>query len=205
MRKKIYNWCLLVFIIFFVLITISPLKVQRSTDTVRTYKTSNYVSKKMEFNLSSTSFNAGDTIPTKYVCKKIPDGENISIPFQWSGAPPETKSYAILMYDLNSVAKNFVHWAVINIPSNVTRLSEGASLTSNMPNGSIELKNTSGNIGYTGPCPPKGTGKHEYKTIVYALNVENTNLSGPMSLSEFQAAIKDNIISQTELSGYFEQ
>ncbi len=176
MRKNIYNLSLLAFIIFFLSISISPLKVQSSTDTTQVSKSSNYVSKKMEFTLNSTSFNAGDTIPTKYVCN-----------------------------DLNSVAKNFIHWAVINIPSNVTRLSEGASLTPNMPNGSIELKNTSGNIGYTGPCPPKGTGKHEYKTIVYALNVENINLSGPMSLSEFQAAIKDNIIGQTELSGYFEQ
>lgn len=202
MKKKLYNWCLLVFIIFFVLITISPLKTQSSTNTIGE---SSYVSNKMEFTLNSTSFNAGDTIPTKYVCKKIPSGENISIPLQWSGAPSETKSYAILMYDLNPVAKNFIHWAVINIPSNVSKLNEGASLTSNMPNESTELKNTSGNIGYTGPCPPKGTGKHEYKTIVYALNVENINLSGSISLSEFQAAIKDNIISQAELSGYFEQ
>lgn len=205
MKRKLYNWCLLVFIIFFVFISVSPLKAQSSTDTTQVSKSSNFVSKKMEFTLNSTSFNAGDTIPTKYVCKKIPGAENISIPLQWSGAPPETKSYAILMYDLNSVAKNFIHWAVINIPSNITKLNEGASLTSNMPNGSIELKNTSSNIGYTGPCPPKGTGKHEYKTIVYALNVENINLSGPMSLDKFQAAIKDNIIGQTELSGYFEQ
>lgn len=205
MRRKIYNWCLLVFIIFFVLITISPLKVQSTTDTVQVSKASNDISKKTEFNLNSTSFNAGDTIPTKYVCTRIPGGENISIPLQWSGAPPETKSYAILIYDLNPVAKNFIHWAVINIPSNVTKFNEGASLTPNMPNGTIELKNTSGNIGYAGPCPPKGTGKHEYKTIVYALNVENINLSGSISLSKFQSAIKDNIISQAELSGYFEQ
>jgi phosphatidylethanolamine-binding protein (PEBP) family uncharacterized protein len=76
----------------------------------------------MNLFFESYSFNSGDTIPVKFVCKKILGGKNISIPIEWSGAPSGTKSFAIFMYDLNPVARNFVHWSVINIPNNINQL-----------------------------------------------------------------------------------
>jgi len=197
MKTKINNF--IVSIMFVAAICIFAINFHDSTDTIKAYLN------KTEFKLSSSAFKDGETIPPKYVCTKISEGKNISIPLQWTGAPSETKSYAIIMYDLHPVANNFVHWAVINIPSDNTKLDEGISLTKDMPNGSIELKNTSGNNGYIGPCPPKGTGKHEYKTIVFALDVDKINISKDASLDEFQSTIKDNIIQQAELSGYFEQ
>jgi len=157
------------------------------------------------FTVKSSGFYAGDTIPLKYVCTTISGGGNISLPLRWSGAPANTKSYAIFMYDLNPVAKNFVHWAVINIPKTETSIQEGSSGTPNMPKGSIELPNTAGKMEYAGPCPPAGTGKHEYKIIVYALDTEKLNFSGVTTLAQFQAAIDSNVLAQTELSGFFEQ
>lgn len=156
------------------------------------------------FTVKSSAFSANGTIPIKYVCSDISGGENISIPLQWSGAPANTKSYAIFMYDLNAVAKNFVHWAVINIPSNVTSIQEGASLTPSMPFGSIELPNSAGKMGYAGPCPPSGTGNHQYKIIVYALNTDKLSFSGRTSLAQFQAAIDGKVLAEAEFSGYFE-
>lgn len=158
-----------------------------------------------KLNVKSSAYGAGDTIPVKYVCSKIPGGENVSIPVEWCGAPSETKSFAVFMYDLNPVAKNFVHWSVINIPSDINHLQEGASLTSYMPAGSIELKNSSGTVGYTGPCPPAGTKKHEYKIIIYALNTEKLNLSGFVPVDKFQSAIAGKVLAQGEISGFFEQ
>jgi len=156
------------------------------------------------FTVKSVAFNANGTIPNRYVCKDISEGQNISLPLQWSGAPANTKSYAIFMYDLNPVAKNFVHWAVINIPSQVTSIQEGVSATAYMPKGSIELPNSTGRIGYWGPCPPAGTGNHQYKITVYALNTSNLSFSGRTSLAQFQAAIDGKTLAQAELSGYFE-
>jgi Raf kinase inhibitor-like YbhB/YbcL family protein len=153
----------------------------------------------------SYAFNPGGIIPIKYVCENIKGGENISIPIEWSNKISGTKSFALFMYDLNPFAKGFVHWAVINIPSNVNKIIEGASAKEYMPSASVELKNSSGSIGYTGPCPPAGTGMHEYKIIVYALNVETLGLSGFLSFNQFQTAIKGKVLAQAEFSGLFEQ
>lgn len=155
--------------------------------------------------IKSSAYTNASQIPVQYACSKVSGGKDLSIPLEWSGAPKDTKSYAVFMYDLNPVANNFVHWAAINIPSNVTALKEGASRTQNMPLGSLELPNSAGGNGYEGPCPPVGTGKHEYKITVYALNTQTLNLSGPVTLDQFQAAINGKVLGQSELTGYFEQ
>lgn len=155
--------------------------------------------------VKSSAFTSGSNIPVQYACSKVPGGKDFSIPLEWSSAPKDTKSYAILMYDLNPVAKNFIHWGVINIPLNVTSLREAASRTQNMPSESVEFSNSPVPNGYEGPCPPVGTGKHEYKIIVYALNTDKVNISIPVNLEQFQAAIKGKVLGQSELTGYFEQ
>lgn len=155
--------------------------------------------------VKSLAFENGGIIPLKYVCDKVHGGENVSIPIQWLSTSVGVKSYAVLMYDLNPVAKNFVHWAVINIPLNVSKIIEGASGSQYMPSLSVELKNSAGSIGYIGPCPPAGTGRHVYKIIVYALNTMYTDLSGKVTLDQFQLAIKGKVIALGEISGYFEQ
>jgi Raf kinase inhibitor-like YbhB/YbcL family protein len=156
------------------------------------------------FTLTSVYQNGGD-IPSKYAYFGVPGAENTSLPLKWIGAPADTKSFAILFYDLHPVAKEWVHWAIINIPSSADNIDEGASNTQSMPKGSIELTNSYGEKGYGGPCPPKGSGKHEYKFIIYALNTDKIDLSGKMSAKKFQDALKDKILGTAELSGYFEQ
>lgn len=168
------------------------------------YITLNFCNKPEMFSVKSNAFNSGEAIPIKYVCTSIPGGSGISIPLQWSGAPKNTKSFAIFMYDTHPVAKNFVHWSVINIPNNVVELKAGVSGTENMPKGSVELINSSSKIGYMGPCPPVGTGKHQYKIIVYALNTETLNLSGSTSLSHFKSAVSGKVLAESELIGYYE-
>ena len=65
------------------------------------------------------------------------------------------KSFALSMVDPHPVAQNWVHWLVISIPADVISFEEGAS-GKKLPPGSVELKNSSGDIGYGGPQPPKG-------------------------------------------------
>lgn len=158
-----------------------------------------------DFSVKTSEFVTGNIIPVKYVCQDIDGGDNVSIPLKWENAPSEAKSFAVFMYDKSPVAHKFVHWAVINIPNNVREILEGASRTPYMPASSVELKNSAGSIGYTGPCPPLGTGKHEYIITVYALNAGTLHLSGLVSLSQFLAAIDGKVIAKAEMSGYFER
>jgi phosphatidylethanolamine-binding protein (PEBP) family uncharacterized protein len=50
----------------------------------------------MTFTLSSTAFENGGHIPPVYTrC----DGEDLSPPLQWSGAPADTRSFALIVDD----------------------------------------------------------------------------------------------------------
>ena len=102
-----------------------------------------------EFMLESDSFTDKSQIPAKYANYGAENGENISPELHWKNQPEGVKSYAIVCIDTAPIANNWVHWAVFNIPANVTNLNEGASCN-NMPKGSIEAINSFVTKGYGG-------------------------------------------------------
>ena len=151
--------------------------------------------------ISSAAFKDGEKIPIQYVMPGA-GGKNISIPLAWKNAPAGTKSFCLLIVDPHPVAQNWVHWLVINIPPQVTSIEEGAS-KKKMPQGSLELKNSFGDIGYGGPQPPKGTGDHPYVVTLYALNVEKLDLGVNTSLSAFKKAIEGKVIGSASITGKY--
>jgi hypothetical protein len=158
---------------------------------------------KSMFQLKSTAFENEGNIPVKYANTGVSGGENISIPLSWENPPEGTKSFAIAMVDIHPIANNWVHWLVINIPSNITFLPEGASGTEKMPAGCKELNNTWGFEGYGGPQPPPGSGDHDYVTTIYALDVESIPLEKNTSLNQFQSAIEPHVLATAQLNGKF--
>src|ERR1700721_998606 len=57
----------------------------------------------------------------------VPGGEDISPQLSWSGAPAETKSFTVTMYDPDVPSgSGFWHWALADIPVSVTGLPTGA-------------------------------------------------------------------------------
>jgi hypothetical protein len=91
---------------------------------------------------------------------------------------------------------------VINIPPQVTGLEEGVS-KKKMPLGTMELKNSWGDIGYGGPEPPPGSGEHSYVITIYALNVEKLDLKPDTSLPKFEQALKGKVVSSASLTGFY--
>lgn len=157
-----------------------------------------------KFKLTSSAFEDGKPIPTKYASGYVTGGQNISIPFSWTNSPKETKSFALTIVDLHPIANNWVHWAVVNIPHTVNALPEGAS-TKRMPSGSKEIYNSFGDLGYGGPGPPKGSGVHKYEVILYALNVDTLDLGTNSSLKAFTKAIEGKVIASTKVVGIYER
>lgn len=149
----------------------------------------------------SPAFKDGGKIPVQYVMPGA-GGKNISIPLSWKNFPTGTKSFALSIIDIHPIAQNWVHWLVINIPPNITSIEEGAS-RKRMPPGSIELKNSFGDIGYGGPQPPKGTGDHPYVITIYCLNIEKLNLKQDTSLSAFKKAIEGKVIESASITGKY--
>lgn len=161
--------------------------------------TSSYGGKIMK--LTSTAFTDGGKIPVPYVMPGA-GGKNISLPLSWTGAPEGAKSFALSMVDPHPVARNWVHWLVVNIPSEVHSLAEGAS-GKKMPPGARELQSSFGSLGYGGPQPPPGTGDHPYVVTIYALSLPSLDLGSQTTLAAFQKALEGKVLASASITGYF--
>ncbi|MDX3383194.1 YbhB/YbcL family Raf kinase inhibitor-like protein [Streptomyces niveiscabiei] len=105
----------------------------------------------------------------------VPGGKDISPHLSWSGAPENTRSYAVTVYDPDApTGSGFWHWAVADIPATVTELPEGAGddTGSGLPEGAFQLPNDARLARFVGAAPPPGHGPHRYVVVVHALDVD---------------------------------
>lgn len=106
-------------------------------------------------------------------------GTDTSPQLSWNGFPPETKSFAVTVYDpVAPTASGFWHWAVANIPVTTTSLPAGAGddAGSGLPAGAVQLANDAGLKRFVGAAPPPGHGVHYYYFVVHALDVDHLDL-----------------------------
>lgn len=149
-------------------------------------------------NVKSGSFTNNEFIPSKYCC----DAENISPSLEWSGGPVSTKTYALICDDPDAPSKVWVHWIIFNIPSTVTKLDEDIPSGENTSDSILQGTNDSGNMGYSGPCPPSGT--HHYRFTIYALDC-SLSLKAGVSRDNVDAAMKNHILAQGEIIGLYKR
>ncbi len=140
-------------------------------------------------------------IPIKYVMP-MAGGQNISPPIFWENIPKETQSLVLLCVDTHPVAKNWIHWIVINIPPNIKGFNEGASLKEIKPPAQ-ELMNSYGFKGWGGPQPPPGTGLHSYVFKVLALNTSEIKFPTKPKYEEILKAVKPYLLGEGNLTVYF--
>jgi len=145
--------------------------------------------------LTSSAFNPQSEIPIEFTC----DGRNISPQLSWSGAPAGTRSFALIMHDPDApMPGGYTHWLVYNVPSSVDRIPENAPNQNQLPGGGIQGKNSAGEYGYTGPCPPSGT--HRYYFILYALD-SALDPSAGLNKDALEKLIEGHILAKAELMG----
>jgi Raf kinase inhibitor-like YbhB/YbcL family protein len=125
-----------------------------------------------EFALRSDDLTEGAEKPMRFRDPLI-GGEDASPHLSWSGFPAETKSFAVTCYDPDApTGVGFMHWAVANIPAEVTELLAGAgSQGGTMPEGSLTLPNDVRVRAYVGANPPPGSGRHRYVFNIHAVDV----------------------------------
>jgi hypothetical protein len=100
-------------------------------------------------------------------------GKDYSPQLSWSGFPPETKSFAVTVYDPDApTGSGFWHWAVVNIPANDSSLATNAGTPEGdlLPPGAFQLPNDARLSRFVGAAPPAGTGRHRYIITVYAVD-----------------------------------
>ncbi|MET8650195.1 YbhB/YbcL family Raf kinase inhibitor-like protein [Nocardia aurea] len=122
-------------------------------------------------------------------------GKDISPQLSWAGFPEGTKSFAVTVYDPDApTASGFWHWAVADIPVDVTSLAAGSgSEGGTLPAGAITLNNDGGFAGYVGAAPPPGHGPHRYFIVVHAVDVESLGVEA----SATPAFLGFNLFSHT--------
>jgi Raf kinase inhibitor-like YbhB/YbcL family protein len=157
------------------------------------------------FQMSSPAFKDGDLLPATYVFSgtgidKTPcGGQNQSPPLAWSNAPAGTRSFALVIFDVDGFkGLGVAHWVAYNISPEKTSvaLGEGAPDTKTLTSG----KHQYGQLGFRGFCPPKGSSLHHYVMTVYALELA-PSLAPGLTRAELLAAIDGHILGSSSIVG----
>ncbi len=114
------------------------------------------------FTLSSPEVVEGGALPTEYTC----DGISSTLALDWSGAPSQTQSFALVMHHIASPDDIHWYWIMYDIPANVTNLAKNSAGVGTLGNNSVN-----GKTAYSPPCS-KGPGEKVYTYTVYALSAQ---------------------------------
>ena len=163
--------------------------------------------------LTSTSIKDGMRIPVRFgaddpqracsprnpaICPC--PGKNVSPQIAWHNAPANTKSFAILMYDVDGqFGAGVSHWVAYNIAPTTTELKEGDGAKGIGFTGGVGTRN---NANYLGPCPPQGDGPHHYSITVMATDLE-PNLPAGLTRDQFLAQAKGHLLTSATIGGLF--
>jgi Raf kinase inhibitor-like YbhB/YbcL family protein len=151
----------------------------------------------MTMTLQSPAFAAVGTVPVEHTC----DGADRSPELRWSAPPPGARSLAVFCEDPDAPGKTWVHWVLYDLPPGTTVLPAGVPPDPRIEGGGIQGTNDFGNLGYGGPCPPRGKA-HRYVFHVVALDVR-LDLPPGRKLSEVRRAIEGHVLGEGELTGIY--
>ena len=149
--------------------------------------------------IKSSAFQNGAKIPTRYTC----DSLNLSPSLSWAGAPVATRSFALICEDPDAPSGTFILWVIFNIPKEKNGLEENIPRKELLPDGTAQGKNSSGRIGYTGPCPPPGK-PHRYFFRLYCLDTK-FSLKQPVNKTELEMAMNGHILAETQVFGTYQR
>jgi Raf kinase inhibitor-like YbhB/YbcL family protein len=148
--------------------------------------------------LTSTAFEDGGSIPYLYTC----EGDDISPPLQWSGAPVSTRTYAMVCEDPDAPRGTWIHWVLYNIPGDAVELTKAVPTLPEIPSGARHGRNTARDMAYAGPCPPPGK-PHRYYFRLYALDI-SLNLPPGATQAELELAMNQHVVAQGTLMGTYQ-
>lgn len=150
---------------------------------------------KTRLDISSPSFAAGADIPREHSC----EGGDVSPALSWGPGPDGTRAWALVVDDPDAPGRTWVHWLAWDLPGDARGLPAGVTPTETSP---VQGKNDFGNVGYGGPCPPRGHGAHRYFFRLYALD-QPLGLARGATRKEVEHAMAGHVLASGELMGKF--
>jgi len=155
--------------------------------------------------VTSTTFREGGTIPDSMVYNGFGlSGGNRSPQLGIGGAPPETKSFAVVCHDPDApTSGGFYHWVMFNIPGDARTLAEGAGASDAAKSLGATLGHTDyGETQYGGPCPPPGPA-HHYNFTVYALSAASLPLDSNATGALVEFMVGDKTLAKAKITGTY--
>lgn len=150
--------------------------------------------KAAKLKVTSPAFEEGGRMPVEFTG----DGDGVSPPLAWNGAPRETKAYALNLWHVPDPGGIKSYWVVYNIPATVTNLPKNAQGI-----GTIGLNDKS-RPGYD-PMKSKGPGAKEYHVTVFALSAEPKFRTDKVTRDELLDTIKDIVLAEGTLTYRYER
>ena len=159
------------------------------------------------FKLSSPEIKANSTIPKSFEFNGFGcSGENKSPILKWSGAPKNTKSFAVTVYDPDApTGSGWWHWLVTNIPVDVTELASnaGAINSTTLPKDAVQGRADYGMAAWGGTCPPQGDKPHHFIFTVYALKVDKLGIPSDATAALTGYMIHANMIDKASFTATY--
>jgi Raf kinase inhibitor-like YbhB/YbcL family protein len=153
--------------------------------------------------IRSPAFAHGGEIPARFTC----EGEDVSPPLAWSGAPDGARSLALVVDDPDAPdprapRTTWVHWVVYDLPAASQGLPEAVGRDAAPPREARQGRNDWQRVGWGGPCPP--VGRHRYFFKLYALDVALGD-RGAATKAELERAMQGHVLARAELVGTYEK
>ena len=143
----------------------------------------------------SPAFADGAPVPVEHTC----EGNGSSPGLAWSEVPVSTRSFALVCDDPDAPRGTWVHWLLFNLPADAVELAPAVPPAPELPSGARQGINDSGNVGYGGPCPPRGR-PHRYFFRVYALDC-TLNLAPGVKRPDLDQAMAGHVLADATLMG----
>ena len=148
--------------------------------------------------LRSSAFAEGEAIPRRFTC----DGEDLSPPLDWDGAPVGTRSFVLLCDDPVAPAGTWHHWAAFDVPAALTGLDAGAAQRPEKY-GFRQAINDFKRPGYGGPCPPRGHRPHHYRFRLFALSTERLAVRDKPHCRDIEREARQHVLAEAVLDGTY--
>ncbi len=145
------------------------------------------------FTIQSLDFKNNGFIPKKHTCM----GDNLHFYLKWSNPPKTTKSFAIVVKDLDAPG-GYYHWLVYDIPNTITEINAKTNLHIFKQGINSALK-----VGYIGPCPQAGPALHRYLITLYALDKFSLGLPNGANIPLVEEKIQKHTIAKVQIIGVF--
>jgi hypothetical protein len=199
--------------------------------------------------LISHSFRDGGVIPGRCAfAVRAPKGhvrlsDNRNPHLAWFNVPPATRSFVLICTDTDAPTKpddvnqegrevpaelpraDFVHWVMVDIPTQVSAIAEGEFSQAVTPKGKKQPRGPEGSrqglndysgwfkgdknmggtyLGYDGPCPPWNDSiPHHYHFAVFATDLERCPVDGAFTATQVRQAIEGHILAQAKRVGRY--